>query len=365
LRADGATLRLLSTFCDETEDALEALLEEFTPDSVEHAIVELAAQGVLVPTDDKGVEGNRWSDWGDAAWFFHHMTRDTLFVTDPEEQIAMAASTIAGSPPPARYKCLCNTTQSVIELPKPRELNRGSLSHVLVSRRTCRDFADRELSVADVSDLLFYAGGLLFEHSTIAFGTVLKKCAPSPGARHPTELYPVLRRCSEVPAGRYHYCVQHHALALLRPEEPDGFISAALLNQPYFEAAGMVVFFTCLVERVMWKYKAPRIYRLVHLEAGHYCQNLLLAGTALGLGVFCTGALADSVIEEGLGLDEAEEFVVYAAGAGIPSSRGPYRRAQVRASSKVPVGIDLELPQPIEPTDSTGLRLLGENSGKV
>lgn len=97
------------------------------------------------------------------------------------------------------------------------------------------------------------------------------------------------------------------------------FLAEALLQQTYFIDAGLCCFFTCVVSRLMWKYKSPRAYRLAHLEAGHYCQNLLLAGTALGLGVYCTAAIADSVIEKALGIDGVEECLLYAAGAGVPS----------------------------------------------
>ena len=43
-----------------------------------------------------------------------------------------------------------------------------------------------------------------------------------------------------------------------------------------------------------------RAYRDVLLEAGHFCQTFCLAATSLGLASFCTGALADSIIEEDL-----------------------------------------------------------------
>jgi SagB-type dehydrogenase family enzyme len=222
-----------------------------------------------------------------------------------------------------------------------------SFSQVLLARRTCRNFSDAALTLGEVADLAFYTGGVVFENDTRYFGKVLKKCAPSPGARHGTEVYFAVQRCEGVEPGLYHYCAEHHCLNRASDVEVGEFLPAALVGQDYFAAAPLVVFFTCVVTRLMWKYKGPRVYRLAHFEAGHYCQNLLLAGTALGLGVFCTGALADSAIEEALGVDGVEEVALYTAGAG--RERGsPYRREAVTLSAHLPAGARPKLPEGAE-----------------
>jgi nitroreductase len=73
---------------------------------------------------------------------------------------------------------------------------------------------------------------------------------------------------------------------------------------------------TAVFGRMEWKYPSPRAYRDVLLEAGHFCQTFCLVATSLGLAPFCTGALADSIIERDLGLDGVSESVLYACGAG-------------------------------------------------
>jgi SagB-type dehydrogenase family enzyme len=342
LRSDAATLGLLAAASDPNGQALAALTRDYTPASLEEGLMALADAGILVEANAPAGLAEAWRDWGEPAWFLHLASRDTRFAIEPEEQLAMAAE-VGSTPPPPRYKCLCRGSAGTVALPRPRPVPAGSFSEVLLRRRTCRHFADAPLRLQEVADLAFYTGGVLFENDTRYFGTVLKKCAPSPGARHGTEMYLVLRRCEGAEPGVYHYCVRHHCLNKVSAVRPEEFLPAALVRQDYFAAAPLVVFFTCVVGRLMWKYKGPRIYRLAHIEAGHYCQNFLLTGTALGLGVFCTGALAESVIEPVLGIDGVEEIALYTAGAG-PERGEPYCREGVRLTDHLPPGQTPRLP---------------------
>jgi SagB-type dehydrogenase family enzyme len=340
-RSDAGTLRVLGAACDPQGVELRALAREFTRESLLAALESLMESKVLVPDEEETGLPIAWRDWGEAAWFLHLATKDTRFAIEPEAQLSVAQD-VSSSPMPARYKCLC-TGGTPIELPRPRAVPAASFSEVLINRRTCRHFTDRLLTLAEVSDLCFYTGGVVFENETRYFGTVLKKCSPSPGARHGTEMYLALRNCAGVAPGIYHYCVCHHRLNRVHDADPSAVLSETLVSQDYFAAAPLVVFFTCVVERLMWKYKGPRIYRLTHLEVGHYCQNFLLTGTALGLGVFCTGALAETVIEGLLGIDGIHEFPLYTAGAGYELEKADHRRGVI-LSENLPAGLEPKLP---------------------
>jgi hypothetical protein len=63
--------------------------------------------------------------------------------------------------------------------------------------------------------------------------------------------------------------------------------------------------------------------------------------------VFVTGALADSYIEQILGLDSARETIMYAAGVGRPANAGPYRRDGIALNAFVPDGVDVRIPDPL------------------
>ena len=85
-----------------------------------------------------------------------------------------------------------------------------------------------------------------------------------------------------------------------------------------FANASAMVFFTAVFERIAWRYPFARAYRAALVEAGHVCQTFLLAATRLGLAPFSVMALADSVIEQDLGIDGITESVLYGAGVGRP-----------------------------------------------
>jgi nitroreductase len=74
---------------------------------------------------------------------------------------------------------------------------------------------------------------------------------------------------------------------------------------------------TAVLPRMMWRYRFSRAYRVLLLEAGHFCQTFCLVATWIGLAPFCTAALRDEKIEEKLRLDGVTETVLYAAGVGI------------------------------------------------
>ncbi len=56
--------------------------------------------------------------------------------------------------------------------------------------------------------------------------------------------------------------------------------------------------------------------RYLFLDAGHICQNLMLAATALGLGVCPVGAFFDEEVEGLVGVDGKAEVALYLASVG-------------------------------------------------
>jgi nitroreductase len=52
------------------------------------------------------------------------------------------------------------------------------------------------------------------------------------------------------------------------------------------------------------------------MDAGHICQNLMLAATALNLGCCPVGAFFDDEVENLVGVDGHEEVALYLASVG-------------------------------------------------
>jgi SagB-type dehydrogenase family enzyme len=64
-----------------------------------------------------------------------------------------------------------------------------------------------------------------------------------------------------------------------------------------------------------WRY-GERGYRYLHLDAGHACQNLYLSAGSIDCGVCAIAAFSDDHMNDVLGFDGVERFVLYIATVG-------------------------------------------------
>lgn len=353
--ADPPAMELIGWFAlPPDRRSAEGPWSKYKGDSLSAAVGALVEARILVPPGSEHALVRAWASWTPAAWFIHLAGQHVRFAITDAEQDAVAEK-IASVAPPNRYKCTCSPGRSTI-LPEPRFLDKQTLGQTLLLRRTCRLYDETApLRLEDLADILYYTGGVVFEHEAGLFGTVLKKCSPSPGARHSIELYPVINRCPDLAAGSYHYCTQHHALNAISLGDKRDFITKVLQVQPYFTTSAVSCFLSCVTPRLRWKYQGPRIYRLAHLEAGHYCQNFLLTGTALGLGVYSTGAIDEISVQQELEIDGIDEVVLYVAGAGVMKDDVPYIRDGGAEIVRIPAGAEARLPGVGEPVSADDL----------
>lgn len=247
-----------------------------------------------------------WEPWNPAAGLFHHATRDLPFVS-----IAEVEARVMPPPPPAVRRARPGRP---LALPPPRV--DGEFPEVLRARRTWRAFGREPVSLQDLATLLSLTGGVQKWAPLHGGGRAPLKTSPSGGAMHPTELYVLALNIRGLPRGIYHYRQDTHALERIRAGARRREVTAFLPQQPWYEPAAAVVFFTSVFERSLWRYSYARAYRANLVEAGHYCQTFCLTATWLGLAPFCSMALADTPIERTLGIDGVSEAVLYAAGVG-------------------------------------------------
>jgi SagB-type dehydrogenase family enzyme len=92
-------------------------------------------------------------------------------------------------------------------------------------------------------------------------------------------------------------------------------LTSAALGQSSVKKAAIVFIWTAVILRSMAKYR-DRAIRYIFLDAGHICQNLLLAATALGLGACPIGAFFDEEIDKIIGVNGDEEMTIYLATVG-------------------------------------------------
>jgi SagB-type dehydrogenase family enzyme len=193
----------------------------------------------------------------------------------------------------------------------PETGRRGAdLWECLAKRRSQRDYLDRPLTGAELAALLWATQGI-----TGAMGGYQFRAAPSAGALYPVETYLAVHRVEGVAPGIWHFQVPDSALELVTPGDFRQPLEAAGLSQSFLGEAGAVFIWTGVLNRARWKYR-ERAVRYLFLDAGHICQNLMLAATALGLGVCPVGAFFDEEVESLVGADQKEEVALYLAAVG-------------------------------------------------
>ena len=182
---------------------------------------------------------------------------------------------------------------SVIELPPPDLDGELSLERVLAERRSDREFADTELPLETVAQLLWAGQGVTNE--------VGYRTAPSAGARYPLELYALTENSlmRYLPDG--HRAERADSTAL--GELPD-----AAFGQEFVGSAPVVLIVVGVVARTEAEYGALA-ERLVDREAGHAVQNVLLQATALGLAATPVGGFDPDTVARLLALPPGHEVL--------------------------------------------------------
>jgi SagB-type dehydrogenase family enzyme len=195
----------------------------------------------------------------------------------------------------------------------------SSLLDTIRARYSCRQFRSDILPLDTLALLLRGTYGILRTDYQIygGFPTWLRG-VPSAGGLFPLELYLLSQRVNELADGLYHYNVRRHSLEPLKTARFADFESV-LYNYPFIENANIVLLMSAVFPRIQKKY-GPRGYRYLLLEAGHAAQNLCLLATTQGLASLCMGGYADARLNAMLGLNPAEEGVVYSVAAGWPSA---------------------------------------------
>jgi SagB-type dehydrogenase family enzyme len=186
----------------------------------------------------------------------------------------------------------------------------ADLWQVVGARRSQRDYLDRPLTQAELAALLWATQGITGSRDGYHF-----RAAPSAGALYPVETYLAVHQVEGVTPGIWHFQVLDFALELVAAGDFRQPLVAAGLAQGFLGEAGAVFIWTGILNRARWKYR-ERAVRYLCLDAGHICQNLMLAATALNLGVCPVGAFFDEEVERLVGVDEAEEVALYLAAVG-------------------------------------------------
>jgi SagB-type dehydrogenase family enzyme len=185
-----------------------------------------------------------------------------------------------------------------IKLPEPRYDSDTSVEESLLKRRSLRNYRDKSLTVAQVSQLIWAAQGVTNKNGF--------RTAPSAGALYPLEVYIVCGDVEELAAGIYKYKSSGHELIKIAEGDRRKELCNAGFGQPCIKNAAIDIVFSAVYERTTVKY-GKRGIKYVHMEAGHAAQNVCLQAIPLNLGIVTIGAFYDSKVKKVMQMPEKEE----------------------------------------------------------
>ncbi len=191
-----------------------------------------------------------------------------------------------------------------------------SISEVINSRTSVRDFKGTTLSLEKLSALLNHSCGVRDTISAYNRRDITLRNFPTPGGLQCTEFYLVVNEVEDIPQGLYHYSSTQSYLELLERGNFRWRVVNCCSQHEWLAEASVVIFIASDVARLTWKYGAYSSYRLAHLETGVVGQNLHLVATALELGSCMVSGFDDEDTDSLLGLDGLQEFTTLLVAVG-------------------------------------------------
>lgn len=199
----------------------------------------------------------------------------------------------------------------LVQIPEPDFLDdvEGSFLELIELRSSVRQYGGEEMTLKQLSLLLWCTQGV----KMVTDRTV--RNVPSAGGRHAFETYLLIRNVEGIAPGVYRFLAIEHLLVKVGGEEMMNEIASRGCTQPIVQTASVVFFWAAQVDRMTWRF-GERGYRYLMIDAGHICQNLYLTAGAIKFGACAIGAFDDNAMNEILGLDGENAFVLYGASVG-------------------------------------------------
>jgi len=196
-------------------------------------------------------------------------------------------------------------------LPEIDEKPGGDIWRAMAGRRSIRSFEDTSITLEQLARLLWAAQGV-----TAMPGRHLLRTAPSAGATYSCETYVLVRNVEGLEPGSYHLYLPDRELEFIRKGDLSGDITEAGLNQKFLGQAPVVLAWSVICRRILWRYK-KRAIRYIFADLGHIGQNVALAASAMGFGCCAVGAFYDDEVAQVIGLDREREYPVYLNAVGL------------------------------------------------
>jgi SagB-type dehydrogenase family enzyme len=203
--------------------------------------------------------------------------------------------------------CLKVPTQSVpIDWGKELEL----LEKTIVQRRSTRIYSGENLTLDELCLLLD------FTYQPQSYRDQALDPTPDYFDLGLIETFIVVSGVDGLEEGCYYYAPRAQELRQIRFKNFRRQLHRLCLGQNLGRDAAAVVFHTADLEKAVTKY-GDRVYRYLHMDAGHLGQRLNLAAIRLGLGVSGIAGFFDDEVNDVLSIP-ADEAVLYITTLGRP-----------------------------------------------
>jgi len=181
------------------------------------------------------------------------------------------------------------------------------------ARRSVRTFADKPLTLAQVSQILLSAYAI-----TQRRGDEDHRAVPSAGAMYPLDIYLFAHHVDSLAPGLYHFQVFDSTLELVKAGDFSEAIHEAVNDQQTVGSSPATLIITATYGRITPRY-GDRGQQYAHMEVGAVCQNVYLQTTSLGLGTCAVGAFDDEAVIRLLEIGRRREVPMLVMPVGVPS----------------------------------------------
>ncbi|MDP8298774.1 MAG: SagB/ThcOx family dehydrogenase [Candidatus Tantalella remota] len=192
----------------------------------------------------------------------------------------------------------------VVKLPKPVLEGGMSVEQAIYERRSVRSFSAEGLSLNDVSQLLWAAGG-----QTVDGITGPTRAYASAGGIYPLDIYLVVGKVEIISPGIYRYDWKEHSLNMVAEGDKRQELAEAAMGQSMIKNAPVTIVLTVEPQKVFSRYGDRGVSRYISMDAGHLGQNVSLEAQSLGLGTVMVGAFMDKEVMKVM--DLKKEMPIY------------------------------------------------------
>ncbi|KQT24423.1 hypothetical protein ASG22_10470 [Chryseobacterium sp. Leaf405] len=247
------------------------------------------------------------------AHMFHHITKDTsnAMAEATEEEWAGQYLEVCKKVKQVEFpkRGQIEDFKVVITLPKAEEIN-IDLIDTLKKRKTIREFEETAVNIQQLSNLLFYSFG--YVHGVEKeYGPFRRRTSPSGGSLQIIEPYVAIFNVKGVENGIYWYEPETHSLCKVNDHFSYQDLRECLAGQFFGNDCSFGIFLAANLEILAWKYKTPRNYKVVYLEAGHFSQTSQVIAVTQSLQTWITGAFKESAIEKFCKMDGITKIPVF------------------------------------------------------